>query len=417
LRKQFFKNAFWLAVAEASTRGIAFLVFIGMARHFGPDLYGKWAFALNFTGLFAILTDFGFSALAVRELARDKSKTQKYLDNILAMKFVLGLITLGLAAFIIQFLSQEAEVKNLVYFLSLYIVINNFGLFLSSIFRANEKMHFETICRALQGLILLILSAFFVLSNKPILTLSWAFIAGSLAGVLFSLFFIWRYFSNFFLKIDWAACKEILKEAWPFLFSGIFYMIYFSVSSVMLGIFSDMKQVGYYNVAYSLFAAIFVLPGIITMSFYPGLSDSFEKNKLKFKETFFNFRKILVIIGFLLSISLFFLSKFIIIRVYSLGYSSSIILLKILSAVVLFKFLSYAYGWFLTSSDEQKKVLIVQSAGTMLNIVLGYFLILKYDALGAAIATSSTELFLFVFYYLFFKLKWKEIFRKNLLSA
>lgn len=404
-----FKNTFWLTLAEASTRGVSFLVFIWMARHFGPETYGQWAFALNFVGLFAILVDFGFSALTIRELARDKSRTSHYVGNILAMKMVLGTIVAGLIIFIIQFLGQEEEVVNLVYFLALYIIINNFATFFHSIFRASEKMHFESICRVVQGLSLLALSAFFIISDQPILDISYAYVIASLIGASLSLILIRRYFSKFFLKIDWSICKEILKKTWPFLFSGVFYMVYFSVNSVMLGMFSIMKQVGYYNAAYSLFAAVFVLPGIITMGFFPQLSDLYDKDMLKFKRIFFNFRKILIAIGLPITVILFFLSKPIIIKIYSLEYSNSIIILKILSIVILFKFLTYAYGWFLTSANEQKKVLVVQILGTSLSIIISYFFIIEYEAMGAAVATAITELFLLALYFFFFRIKWNQL--------
>lgn len=411
--KTIFKNTFWLMLADVFTKGITFVIFIWLARHFGPKIYGQWAFALGFVSLFAILVDFGFSTLTIRELARDKSKSRQYIDNILAMKLILGLVVLGLIAFIIQFLGKEPEVVRLVYFLAFYIVINNFVTFFQSIFRANEKMQYETICRAIQGLSLLALSAFFIINNNSILTISYAYIGAALIGVLFSLIFIWRYFSKFFLKIDWKICKEILKKAWPFLFSGIFYMIYFRIGSVMLGMFSNMKEVGYYNAAHNLFIAVFIIPEIITISFFPKLSYFYEKDKLRFRKMFSNFKLIIIITSLPLTIFLFLLSDFIIIKIYSQEYSASIILLKILSIIILFRFLAHIYSWFLTSVNEQKQVVKVEGLAALLNIVLNYFLIIKYQAMGAAIATLITGLVLLVFYYLFFRIKWNTIYIKN----
>jgi len=413
IKQTIFKNTFWLILSELFTKGITFVIFIWLARHFGPKIYGQWAFALNFVSLFAILVDFGFSALTIRELAINKSKSSQYIDNILTMKLILGLIVLGLIAFIIQFLGKEPEVIRLVYFLAFYIVINNFVTFFQSIFRANEKMQYETICRAIQGLSLLALSAFFIINNNPILTISYAYIGAALIGVLFSLIFIWRYFSKFFLKINWKICKKILKKSWPFLFSGIFYMIYFRIDSVMLGMFSNMKEVGYYNAAYNLFIAIFIIPEIITMSFFPKLSYFYERDKLKFRKIFSNFKLIIVIISLPLTVLLFLLSDFVIIKIYSQEYSASINLLKILSIIILFGFLARIYSWFLTSADEQKQVAKVQGLAALLNIILNYFLIIKYQAIGAAIATLITGLALLVFYYLFFRIKWKIIYEKE----
>ena len=81
--------------------------------------------------------------------------------------------------------------------------------------------------------------------------------------------------------------------------------------------------------------------------------------------------------------------------------------------VVFFKFLSYVYNWFLLSSDEQIGVLAISGFASILNIILNYFLIIKYSAMGAAAATIITELFLLAFYYLFFRIKWHRIYCPN----
>ena len=82
IKQTIFKNTFWLGVAEVVQKGVGFLIVVWLARHFGPATYGQWAFALSFVALFAVLADFGFSTLTVREVARDKLKTAQYINNI-----------------------------------------------------------------------------------------------------------------------------------------------------------------------------------------------------------------------------------------------------------------------------------------------------------------------------------------------
>ncbi len=410
IRQTLFKNAFWLAVAEFFSRGIYLLVFIWLARYLGPETYGKWSFALNFVSFFAVFVDFGFTTLVIRELARDKEKSSKYIGNILTMKLILSLIVTALTASIIRFLSKDPVVINLIYFLSLYIIINNFGVLLQAIFRAYEKMEYEAICRIAQSLSLLILATFFILNNSTVLTISVLYLIASLIGVAFSLFFLKRYFFKTSLKADLETWKEIIKKVWPFLFSGIFYMMYFVMGPVMLGIFSSMEEVGYYNAAYNLFIAAFIIPSIITVSFFPKISYFYEKNKVGLKKIFSNYRLVMLVTGLLLSIGLFFLSDLFLIKIYSVDYLPSVFLLKILSFIILFKSLSYVYNWFLFSSDEPKKVLVTSGFAALLNVILNYFLIIKYNAMGAAIAVVITELFLLALYYIYFKIKWHKIY-------
>ncbi|MFH1968253.1 MAG: flippase [bacterium] len=414
IRQTIFKNTFWLALTGIFSKGITFLVFIWLARYFGPEIYGKWNFALSFVSLFVILVDFGFSALVVREIARDKLKSSEYIDNILIMKLVLGLAVMVIIIFLTRFLEKDIMVAKLVYFLAFYVVINNFTTFFQSIFRAYEKMQYETLCQVIQNISLLGLSIFFIFNNGSILTISYVFAWTSLLGLFLSVIFVHRYFSKIFLIINLKICREILEKAWPFLFAGIFYMIYFKIGSVMLGMLSDMKEVGYYNAAYNLFIAAFIFPEIITMSFFPKLSYFYDKDKLFLKKIFFNFRRAMTYVGFFLTVILFLSAGFVINNLYSLQYYNSIILLRILSLIIVFKFLSYAYSWFLTSVDEQKQILKIQGLAAILNIIFNYFLIIKYNSLGAVVATVITELFLLFFYYLSFRKKWEKIYKYEL---
>ena len=411
------KNSFWLILSEFFTKGISFLVFVWLARHFGVEVYGQWVFALSFVMVFSILADFGFGTLTIREVARDKSKSVQYIDNILAMKLILGLATIVLTAVTIQFLGKEAEVVKLVYILSFYVIIDTFNVFFQSIFRANEKMQYVTFCRIIQGLSLVGLIAFFILIEGSIFTISYAYVLATLIEILFCLIFIWRYFSRFFLKVNLEVCKEIIKKVQPFFLSSVFFVIYFKINSIMLGIFSTIEEVSYYNIAFNLYAAVFILPEIISASFFPRLSYFYKRDNPELKKTFKNFKLILGVITLPLGLVLFLFSGPLISIIYPEEFSNSIIILKIFSLIILFRFLTYAYGWFLTSADEQGRKVKIMGFCALLNIILNYFLIIKYNALGAVIATFITELVLLALYYIYSKRKLRIIYEKEYTSS
>jgi O-antigen/teichoic acid export membrane protein len=113
-RQILFKNTFWLTVTEALDKSFSFVALILVARHFGPEIYGKFAFALSFLAVFIIIADFGFSTLTVREVAKNKSNSQQYIDNILFIKVFLSLITFILISICITFLNKDPESTGLV---------------------------------------------------------------------------------------------------------------------------------------------------------------------------------------------------------------------------------------------------------------------------------------------------------------
>jgi O-antigen/teichoic acid export membrane protein len=319
------------------------------------------------------------------------------------------MMVIAASSLIAKFLSSDSSLLMLVFFLAIYIVIDNLAIFFQAIFRAYEKMEYEAICRILQSLILLAFSAIFIFNNSSIINISYGFVLSSLASLVFSLFALGTLFSISSFKIKPKTWGKLFSGVWPFLFSGIFYMLYYETSSIMLGMFSTMENVGYFNAAYNLFIAVFLVPDIITMSFFPKLSFYYQHDKKEFQKNFLYLKKIMIIVGLFFSFILFFLSGFIISKIYSPDYSVSTSILKILSLIIVFKFLSHTYTWFLTSSDEQKQNFKIQGFAALLNIVLNYILIGKYNVMGAAVATVITELFLLVFYFLFFKIKFKKI--------
>jgi len=391
IKQTVFKNTFWLAVAEVVQKGVGFLIVVWLARHFGPATYGQWAFALSFVALFAVLADFGFSTLTVREIARDKSRTAQYIDNIVAMKLILGLIALGLIALVIQFLGKESEVVKLVYFLGIYAVINTFAIFFQSIFRANEKMEYETACRVLQELCLLGLIAFFILNRGSILTISYAYLGAALIGAIISLGAIWRYFSRFFLKTNLKTCKEILKEVWPFALSGLIVIAYLRIGIIFLSLIKTDQAVGWYNAAFNLMLAFTVVPQLFMLSVYPRLSIFFKESVPRFKELYKKCLKFIFFISIVLFPLLFILARPIISFLYGPSYQETIVAFKIVLWVGFFSFLSCVFLYTLNAMNRQIIYTKVTSICLGVNLILCLILIPTYSYIGLSIGAVITE--------------------------
>lgn len=394
-KQTIFKNTFWLMIAEAATKGVGFLILVWLARHFGPEIYGKWAFALSFVTIFSILADFGFSILTVREIARDKLKSAKYIDNIVVMKLVLGFLSLGLMALIIQFLSKDPETVKLVYFLGIYIILNTFATFFQSIFRANEKMQYETTCRILQSLSLVILAAFFILNKGSILTISYAYVGAVLIGVVFSLLFVWRYFTKFFLAIDFQTSKKLLKEAWPFGVSSFAIALYFYSSSVILGIMRSNAEVGFYNAGFRIISALFPIVGILSFSFFPQMSRAFKENYNKFRNIIAKYTIVMFGVGLPFGIGGFIVAPELINFFYGEKYLQAVIPFQILVWFLALNFISSTYSNSLFSCDKQKYVLRATIIGALFNIILNLIFIPKYGIIGAAVIMVLTEAVIF----------------------
>lgn len=75
------KNTGVLLTSKVVSYIFQFFFVMYTARYLGAAGFGILSFALAFTGIFGVFSDFGLSTLTVREVARDKSLASKYLDR------------------------------------------------------------------------------------------------------------------------------------------------------------------------------------------------------------------------------------------------------------------------------------------------------------------------------------------------
>jgi len=393
IKQTVFKNVFWIAMAAMIQKVVGFIVIVWIARHFGPTVYGQWSFALSFVIIFSVLANFGFDALTIREIARDQSGAAQYIDNIFAMKLLLGSATFVLIVFVARLLNKGPEVIKLIYFLGIYMVINTFIVFFQSIFRASQKMQYETVCRGIQALSLLGFVSLLILTKSSIIEISYAYVCAGIVGLLFSAIFTWRYFTRFSLKIDITVCTEILKKAWPFALSVIAITVYYRIDTVMLGVFKDDQAVGYYGAAYTIILLIIGGISFLMNAIFPSLSILYKSSMAKFKDNVNLYFKMVLLLSVPLVTLVFCFSKTIVNVIYGNKFAEfTPLILQILvwSVLLLYTYAIYSVG--LSASDKQKVYLKGVVSGAIFNVVANLLVIPKYTYYGAAVTTILTEI-------------------------
>lgn len=392
VRQTLFKNTFWLTVSEIFSKVASYVIIILIARYFGPTIYGKFAFSLSFVSLFTILTDWGFNVLSVREIARDKTKTTQYIDNILAIKFILGVITFFLFFLAIIFSGKETDVVILVCILGAYNLINSFNFFFYSIFQANERMEYETFVKVIQQFSLILLAILFVFLRGSILMIGFSYVFSALSAFVICLLFLWKYFSRILLKIDFKICKEILKESWPFGLTAIFGIVYHQIDSVILSFMKDYTAVGWYNVAQKLPNALLLFPMILNGAVFPKMSHFHASSKDSLKKLFFKYFKYSSVLGILLGLFTTVFAKQIIYVFFGSQFLPAVLALQITIWSTVLIFINSAFIKLFEASNRQLIITKICFLGAVLNLSLNFLLIPKYSYIGSSIAIVASEL-------------------------
>lgn len=360
------------------------------------------SFALAFTGIFSIFSDWGLATLTVRAVARDKSLTRKYIGNIAVIKIVLVVVTFGLIALAINLLGYPEQTITVVYLIALSIIFGSFSNMFYSIFQAYEKMEFVSIGQLLSSA-LMISGAFFAISQGfSVVGFSFIYFVVSIIVLMYSwAICVWK-FVNLRTEVDLSFWKVIIKDTLPFGFSAFFVSIYLWINTVMLSIMKGDVVVGWYSAAYRLVYVLLFIPSAYFSSIYPIMSRLYTTSEHSLKIGYEYSFRYMMIIAIPIGIGTTLLADKIILLIYGVEFVSSIIALQILIWAIFSSYLSHAPLFLLYSINKQKIYTYVVFVCMILNIILNIILIPKMSYIGAGVATLITEFtaFLLLFSYI-----------------
>ncbi len=387
-----------LSLSEIAAKALQLFVFVYIARTYGSSEFGNFGFALAFSAILAVLTDFGINSLLIREISRDKKLLRKYFSNALLMKMILGILTFILAFASLNLMGYGHEAKTIAYVLLAFAVLQSFTDLFYSAFRAFERMHFDSAIKVLRMIVLTVLVMILIRNNAGLITVGIAFPLTEIAMLVVSSLIYRKQFDELSLGYDFAVIKRISREAFPFFISLIFVTLLVYADSVILERVKGPEEVGIYVAAYNILLGISFIPLMFSNSVYPVFSRYFKSDESLLNFAYRKSLAYMLIIGLPASIGIWVYSDKIINLVYGTGYEKSAFALQILCWFVFLRFVNIIPGTILSSINRQGSRTICQASVALINITLNLFLIPKYGFIGAAYSAIISEAFFIAFY-------------------
>lgn len=390
------KNTFWLSLAQGFSGLINFVLMIYVIRVFGPTEYGKFAFAFSFVSLFSTFFDFGLSTVVTREFAKDKDKEEGFLD-ILILKVALGIGILFLVVIFSFFITSDGFIRKIILILGMYILmLESINLFYG-FFRARQRMEIEAILRILQSIFMGIAILWVIFIYPSILNLSVAYMGATfLASVIIFGFFIFKsdIKINLHLSFNKSLWKEFFLMGWYLALAKGAADITIYTGSVMLGYWAQMSEVGWYNAAYKISGLILFPMAMVSSAIFPALINILKESKERFLKYWEFWFKGTIFFSVLLFFTVLAKANEIIEFVYSKNFLPSALVLKILIFMTTLVYVHTLYYHLLLIFDQQKRIFFVMLSAAIVNVILNFILIPKYNLYGAAVATAITHFIL-----------------------
>ena len=375
------------------TRLVTFLLLPLYTNHFTPEEYGIVALFYTFVPLLNIVVRYGMGAAFLKNyVPAEKKERIDIMTNVIFSLFISGI------PFLVLFYFFREDLSFVFFGVSnpSYIVIMAMIIFFDTIWsipmlslRAENRPHLFILLSFLNVGITLICNLVFIIIFKQ--NISSIFISNLIASsTIFILVLPYIYQKFKFSSLSIVKWKKILSFAFPFLPAGLFAMVMEVADRYILKLLTDLETVGIYNAGYK----IGVLMLLVVNGFNMGWQPYFlEKNFDSRNEIYPRINSIvLAILGFIWIFLLFWADDLIKTSFFGLTFFGSDFFesLNIIPWVGLSYFFYGFYhlqtpGVFL--KNRPKYAAWTRLFGAISNIVLCFYFIPIFGAIGAAYAT------------------------------
>jgi len=383
------KNTTFILLAKAIDIGFSIFATSIIARYLGINAFGEYMFVIALVSLVLSFSCSGLEIIVVRELAKNNEEASRIFGTVLFSRWIL--IGMVLPAIIVITI-----IVNVSFIIKLTIIIASISQITSStcniyitVFRAFEKMEYETLVTFIYRLIYLAAILTVILLNLGFTAI---FIALFIASILRTFLTKGIVRAKFFrpkLILNIKAIKYFLNESIVLGFAVFTIFAVARIDVLLLKLFRGAEDVGIFNAAYALILQLQILSASFVGAIMPLLSRYGDSSPELFITTYKNALKFILFFSFPLVTLFFYFSNGIIHNLYGKGFEMATVALQILIFGCIFSFLNVLFDNILIAINKQVLVTFGQLSCLLVNLTLDLLLIPKYGYIGACVGTLA----------------------------
>ena len=362
-----------------------------ISRVLGAEKVGIYSFTISIVTYFSLFGTLGVSLYGQREIAyarENKSKRKKTFFEIIFFRFIT--MSLSIAVYFFVF-ARNNEYQEYYQILLLYLLAAAFDI--SWFFQGMEEFK-KTVTRNVIVRIISVCCIFLFVKTQE--DLSKYLLIYSLADFLGNLS-LWLYLPKYFKGVE-IKHLNIRRHMIPIVLlfiPQIAIKLYNIVDRTMIGyMIAEKSELGNYEEAYKLINVLFTVVSSLSIVMVPRIASVFasgDKKKLNdyiiksFRFTFF--------LAFPMMMGIITISKEFVPIFLGEGYDKVAIIINILAPMLVLCGITNVIGTqYLLPTKRQKEYTLSILAGLIVNIVLNLVAISFYGAIGAAVATTISQL-------------------------
>jgi O-antigen/teichoic acid export membrane protein len=389
--RKIISNIGWLFADRVLQMGLGLIIGVWVVRYLGPGEFGIFNYAMSFVTMFSPLISMGLDSIVVRDIASDPLKKNNTLGTTFVLSICGAIFSLILSIGFISVLEpNDVTTRNLVIVFALSSLFQSFNT-IDLWFQSQLQSKQIIISKRTAYILISVVRITLIQIHAPVIYFAWAIFAESALSSL-GIIITYRIKGNklSLWKFEKKRAKKLLQEGIPLIVSGAAIFIYAKIDKVMLGTFlTDKSQLGYYSAAVRVSEIFDFLPVILASSLLPKLSQMKAKGEdyIQKMQIYFD---ISIWLWLIVAIPISLFSPFIVKILYGESYEPASLILSLYIWGQFGSNIGMARSLFLTVESKLHYSLYISLIGALINVVINLFLIPRYQALGATIATLIT---------------------------
>ncbi|HEY9286562.1 MAG TPA: flippase [Candidatus Dormibacteraeota bacterium] len=390
------RNSVLVVGARAVAKLAVFVVVALLLRYLAPEQYGRFAAMVVYVTLVGVIADLGMQTVFIRDVSRDRDLFKRYLGTLISARLLLSLGALLVLALVLRILSPALLPYTVAGFVLL--LTTSYSSLLRAIFYIRGRLGYEAVAIVIEALIVLALTIVAIHGRAGWDAFLWCYSASYLFTSLFAvgvLFGRWR--ERVAPRFEMTLLRGLLIAGVPLALGFTITSIYAQVDVVLLQLFKGFQLVGWYSAANRYIDAVAWIPQSAMGAVFPALSMVAAARQPQLAFAYQKSYKMLAVLGVPLAVGIGVLA-FPLIRLLAPSghFDAAVPALQLLAPSVLLLFVNNAFIYTLTAINRQLDFTRLTVATLIVNLVLNLALIPPFSVLGAASASTLTELALFL---------------------
>lgn len=337
--KTLIQNFSYLSALQVFNMLLPLITYPYLIRVLGTETYGRIVYAQSIIAFISIVINFGFDISATKDISQnraDREKLSEIVSSVLLLKFILWLSSFIILLICLLTINKFKQ-DFLLYIFTFTLTFNEL-MFLQSYFLGAEKMKFITIINLMARLIFLSLIFIFITEKSDYLLVPLLNGIGALGGGLIALFVIFKLDKIPFQRQKYLVIRSYFLRSLPFFSSRISAVIVERTGVLILGSFSTMTQVSYFDLAQKITAILKIPFNILNSSIYPHVARTKDMPFMKkiLKQGF--------LFSLLLYVFVFIIAKYLILILGGKELLPAVSLLRIYSLTIIAISITYNLG-------------------------------------------------------------------------